>query len=130
MTIHPSSAYLTDLIRFLICDVDRLKRSLGLIHRCHEIRVEVSDDRLPRGQSSPTLSNRELQIRRESDIHDAREALLHDPVDNLAELQSHKYFYFPSPHTGVQRIVVIVGRRYSDVRCPVPPSPFTSDASV
>ena len=48
---HPSSADLTDLIRFLICDVDRLKRSLGLIHRCHEIRVEVSDDRLPRGQS-------------------------------------------------------------------------------
>ena len=48
---HPSSADLTDLIRFLIRDMNRLKRSLGLIHRCHEIRVEVSDDRLPRGQS-------------------------------------------------------------------------------
>ena len=59
-----------------------------------EIRIKVSYNSLPAGISLPHAVQEEFQVRCEGKVHNAGEALLHDPVYHLAQLRHIEILIF------------------------------------
>ena len=83
---HAPAAVLADDIALLVRDLDAVELALRLVHGLLKVRVEVPHDGLPLDLSVRDAIEQKLHIRRKMNIHDLRELLTHDPVDDLAEL--------------------------------------------